>query len=394
VLPLDSLGAADRPLAGGKGASLGELVRAGFPVPAGFVVTTAAFREALGALDPDGSIPRAVAALDPGDHQRVARVTAELRARVASAPLSGALAAALAAAYAQLGAAPGAAAGTGAAAGPVPVAVRSSGTAEDAASASFAGLQDSYLWVRGAEQVAAALRRCWASLYSVASVTYRLRRGPAGRQRLAAEAGAAMAVVVQRMVDARVAGVMLTRSPTTGDRSVVTVEGAWGLGSAVVGGEVTPDAWTVSKVTGEILKRTVASKPRRHRPDSRAAGSGVVAEEVPAELRDRPCLSDAEVRALARLGARVERHYGTPQDIEWALERDLEPLDLGAAHGLFLLQSRPETAWSGRETTPVATPKPRAFDHVMARFSAAGPSDPGRPAGHGSGTGSKGGRHR
>jgi pyruvate,water dikinase len=159
--------------------------------------------------------------------------------------------------------------------------------------------------------------------------------------------------------------VALTRSPATGDRSVVTIEAAWGLGSAVVSGEVTPDTWVVNKVDGEIIRRTVASKPRRHRPDP--AGSGVLDEAVPAELQDRPCLSDAEVQALARLACLVERHYGAAQDIEWALARDL-PAD----RGLFLLQSRPETAWSRRRAAPVATPKPRAFDHVAALLSGRG----------------------
>lgn len=384
MLSLAALGGGDRQLAGGKGASLGELLQAGFPVPAGFVVTTAAFREALRARDPEGSIPRALGALDPDDHERVARVTAEVRARLVATPLPETLTGAIVAAYRELGAAPGGSdtcpgglAGTVPAA--VPVAVRSSATAEDATEASFAGLQDSYLWVRGAERVLDAVRRCWASLYSVESVTYRLRLGLGP----AAEAATAMAVVVQRMVDARAAGVLFTRSPTTGDRSVVTVEGAWGLGSAVVSGEVTPDAWTVSKVTGEILKRTVASKPRCHRPDPDPAGSGVLAEELPAELRDRPCLSDEEVRALARLAWQVERHYGAPQDIEWALERGAELLALGPLHGLFLLQSRPETAWSGRDATPLATPKPRAFDHLLGLFTpgAGKATAPGDPAG-------------
>lgn len=378
VVPLGSLGAADRPVAGGKGAGLGELLRAGFPVPAGFVVTTAAFREAIGALDPSGSMAAAVRGLDADDHATVGRVTAAIRERIVAAPLPAAVAAGIAAGYRGLGG--GEVAGTGA--GDVPVAVRSSATAEDAADASFAGLQDSFLWVRGGERVADRLRRCWASLYSVESVTYRLRRGLG--LGLDAVAGMAMAVVVQRMVDARAAGVMFTRGPATGDRSVVTIEAAWGLGSAVASGEVTPDAWTVSKVTGEVLRRAVASKPLRHRPDPDPAGSGVLAEELPRELRDQPCLSDAEAQALARLACQVERHYGTPQDIEWALARDLELLDLGPAHGLFLLQSRPETAWSGRDATPVATPKPRAFDHLMGLFSS--PSGPER-----SGTSNSGG---
>jgi phosphoenolpyruvate synthase/pyruvate phosphate dikinase len=344
VLPLSAVGAGDRPVVGGKAASLGELARAGLRVPPGCVVTTAAFVAAMRAVDPDGSLARQADRLDPDDLEQVARVTAGIRDRITAAPLPGALASAIAAGYRALGPrSPDA----------VPVAVRSSAIGEDAADASFAGLQDTYLWVRGGEQVADRVRRCWASLYNVESVTYRLRHG---------WEATAMAVVVQRMVDARSAGVVFTRSPATGDRSVVTIEAGWGLGSAVVSGEVTPDTYVVSKVTGEVLRRTVASKLRRHRPDP--AGSGVLDEEVPREFQDQPCLSDAEVQALARLACLVERHYGAAQDIEWALAPGLPP-----DHGLFLLQSRPETVWSRREPAPVATPKPRAFDHLAALFS-------------------------
>jgi pyruvate,water dikinase len=347
VLPLAAVGAGDRFAVGGKAASLGELARIGLRVPPGCVVTTAAFTAAMRAIDPSGSLARRVDRLDPDDHQRVAKVTAAIRERIRAAPLPAGLAAAIMTAYRAL---------TAGDADAAPVAVRSSAIGEDAADASFAGLQDTYLWVRGGERVADRVRRCWASLYNVESVTYRLRRG---------WSATAMAVVVQRMVDARAAGVAFTRSPTTGDRSVVTIEAAWGLGSAVVSGDVTPDTWVVNKVDGEIIRRTVASKPCRHVPDP--AGSGVLEEEVPAELQDRPCLSDAEVQALARLAWLVERHYGAAQDIEWALARDLPP-----DRGLFLLQSRPETVWSRRQAAPVATPKPRAFDHVAALLSGRG----------------------
>jgi phosphohistidine swiveling domain-containing protein len=347
VRSLAGTGGGDRPTVGGKCASLGELIGAGLRVPPGFVVTTAAFQQAMGALDPDRSIVREVAELGPDDHDTVVRVTAEVRERIRSAPLPDELAAAIADWYRSLGeeAGPG-----------VPVAVRSSATAEDSAEASFAGLQDTYLWVSGADVVVDRVRACWASLYSVESVSYRLRRG-------LPEEAMAMGVVVQRMVDARCSGVMFTRSPTTGDRSVVAIEASWGLGSAVVSGLVTPDTYVVNKVTGELLERTVSSKLRQHRPDP--AGHGVVDDEVPERLRDRPCLSDDEVGALLRAARLVEHHYGSSQDVEWAISR--EPDDR-----LFLLQSRPETVWSRRAPEPVATPKARAFDHVVALLGSTG----------------------
>jgi pyruvate, water dikinase len=327
---------ADRESVGGKGASLGELTHAGVPVPPGYVVTTAAFEAFLGALDPSGEIRTRIEALDADDAGAISRATAPVRERIEAAPLPDDVEAAVVDAYREFADAEAA-----------PVAVRSSATSEDGADASFAGLQDTYLWVRGEGSLIDHVRRCWASLYSVESVCYR-------RRLKLPEHGLAMAVVVQRMVDPRCAGVMFTRSPLTGDRSVVALEAAWGLGSALVSGDVTPDKYVVGKVTGDITARTVSTKLRRHRMDP--SGSGVVEEDVPDELRDRPCLSDEEIGELVRIAKRVEAHYGCPQDIEWAICDD----------GVVLLQSRPETVWAGREARPVSAPKPKAFDHVVA----------------------------
>ena len=170
------------------------------------------------------------------------------------------------------------------------MAVRSSATTEDAEDASFAGLQDTYLWVKDAQATLRYVRSCWASLYSVPSIAYRRKHG-------LPESGVAMAVVVQRMVNARTAGVMFTRSPMTGDRSVVTIEGAWGLGSSVVSGEVTPDRFVIAKITGEISVRDISDKHVQHLP---APGGGVSDVETPENLRRAPCLSDAEIAALER----------------------------------------------------------------------------------------------
>ena len=165
-----------------------------------------------------------------------------------------------------------------------------------------------------------------------------------------------MAVVVQRMVDARAAGVMFTRSPLTGDRSVVTIEGAWGLGSSVVSGEVTPDRFVIAKITGEISVREISDKHIQHLP---APGGGVHEVEVPADLRRAPCLGDEQITALKEVGRKVERLYGRPQDIEWAVDRSGE---------IFLLQSRPETVWSSKEQVPVARPAENPLQHVMRIF--------------------------
>ena len=341
VLRFGEIGRDDVAAAGGKGASLGELLRAGIRVPDGFMVTTAAFREAIGALADE--IGHRIAALDPADAARLATVTAEIRELVESAPPPAAVSDAIVTGYEGLCGEAGQS--------DLPVAVRSSATSEDSAEASFAGLQDTYLWVTGAQSVLDHVRRCWASLYSVESVTYRLRRG-------IPETDLAMAVVVQQMVGSRSSGVMFTRSPQTGDRSVVAIDASWGLGSAVVSGDVTPDSFVVSKVTGEIARRTIAAKTRWHQPDP--SGRGVVETDVPTQLQDVPAISDDEIAELVAIARTVEAHYGCPQDIEWAVSRTAPP-----GENVFLLQSRPETVWANKDAAPAAAPTARAFDHVF-----------------------------
>jgi pyruvate,water dikinase len=353
VLRFADVGIDDVPSVGGKGASLGELLRAGIRVPNGFVVTTAAFRQAIEHLDAEGDIIRRIAALDPADAATLAATTAEVRAVVESAPLPADVADAVTASYVELCAESGE--------HDLPVAVRSSATSEDSADASFAGLQDTYLWVRGAAEVLEQVRRCWASLYSVESVTYRLRRA-------IPEDDLAMAVVVQRMVDSRSSGVLFTRSPLTGDRSVICLDASWGLGSAVVSGDVTPDSFMVSKVTGEITRRTVATKTTWHQPDP--SGSGVVETEVPGQLQDVPSLSDEEIAELVAIARTVEAHYGCPQDIEWAVSRSA-----AGGENVFLLQSRPETVWAQKDAErAAAAPAARPFDHVFNLLGGKRPS--------------------
>ena len=322
------IGLADRAQVGGKGGSLGELQRAGVDVPAGFVVGTPAFEGCMARLESLAPFRALVERLPADDLPAVSALSSALRARIEGVDLDPALAADIQGAYAALGDPAEAAV----------VAVRSSATTEDSAAASFAGLQDTYLWVTSAADVLDKLRRCWGSLYSVESLSYRLRnRMP--------EAGVAMAVVIQRMVDAHTAGVMFTRSPTTGDRSVITIEASWGLGSAVVSGEVTPDRWVVGKITGEVQRRDISGKTIEHVP---AQGGGVLARAVEPARQFEAALSDAQLQTLRALGRRIERHYGRPQDIEWAIERGSERV--------LLLQSRPETVWSSKEAAPAAQP--------------------------------------
>lgn len=333
------IGLKDRPAVGGKGGSLGELTRAGVGVPPGFVVRTAAFECFLGALEREEPIRSCAEALADHELERIKSASEQLRARFESAPLPEQLQKEICAAHAAL-----------CSEGPnLPLAVRSSATTEDGEDASFAGLQDTYLWVTGAQVTLHSVRSCWASLYSVPSIAYRRKRG-------IPEDKVAMAVVVQRMVDARSSGVMFTRSPLTGDRSVVTIEGAWGLGSAVVSGEVTPDRFVIAKITGEISVREIRDKHVRHAP---ANGGGTTEVETSEELRRVPCESDEELAALRDIACKVERHYGRPQDIEWAIDHSGK---------IFLLQSRPETVWSAKDRVPVAKPEANPLQHVMNIF--------------------------
>ena len=335
------IGLDDRPRVGGKGGSLGELQRAGINVPPGFVVRTEAFADVIDPLERYSPLRSRIEALAADDLQMIGAVSRELRARIEDAPLPADLKLEIRDAYARLG---------GLAAPPA-VAVRSSATTEDAADASFAGLQDTYLWVTQADSLLHKIRSCWASLYSLESLSYRLRHG-------IAESTAAMAVVVQTMVDARTAGVMFTRSPLSGDRSVITIEAAWGLGSALVGGEVTPDRWVVAKITGEISVRDISDKAIRH---AQSPAGGVEQLAVEESLRREPCLSDQELDSLRAIARQIERHYGRPQDIEWAIDRHTQQI--------LLLQSRPETVWSNKDSQTAAIAQASdPLQHVMRIF--------------------------
>ena len=331
------VGIADRPTVGGKGGSLGELTQAGIAVPPGFVVTTSGFETFLEALEARAPVRARVAVLDPSDLGAATKLSEELRRRVIEEPMPAEVEQAIRAAYAELSP------------NGEPVAVRSSATTEDAEDASFAGLQDTFLWVLGPDQMVARVRECWGSLYSIESMTYRLKHA-------IPEEGVAMAVVVQRMVDAMCAGVMFTRSPTTGDKSVITIEGAWGLGSAVVSGEVTPDRWVLGKITGEISVRDISDKHARQVP---AEGGGIHEVANEAAIATQPCLTDEQLMALREVGRRIERHYGKAQDIEWALDQ---------AGNVLLLQSRPETVWSAKDAAPIAPVAANPLSHVMNIF--------------------------
>ena len=296
---LDLANCADVPATriGGKALGLGRLLSLSIDVPPGFVVGTEVFATWMDAHGLAGQVRDRLRGAD--DVAALKAATSEIGALMAAVPLQSPE---IDAAYGKLAGDAGAA-----------VAVRSSATGEDARESSYAGQQETILWVRGAAAVRRAIVDCWASLFSFEAVQYRSHLG------LEPEQGE-MAVVVQAMVDAEAAGVMFTIDPLTGDPSQITIESTVGLGTALVSGEVTPDRYCVDKVTLELRSRTLVGD----------AGS----------------LSDAEVVALAEIGKRVERASGSAMDIEWALGAGGQ--DAGSARPIFLLQARPETGQRAR----------------------------------------------
>ncbi|OUC88547.1 PEP/pyruvate-binding domain-containing protein, partial [Streptosporangium minutum] len=305
ILKFDDIDAGMLPIVGGKAANLGVLTAAGLPVPPGLCVTTEAYRrvtEQAGLED----VLDALAVTAAGEIRALNELAGRARELVISAPVPADIADAV----------------RRSAHGPV--AVRSSATAEDLPHASFAGQQDTYLNVIGADAVLDAVRRCWASLWSDRAVAYRAANGIDHRAVLAA-------VVIQEMVQSEVAGVMFTANPVTGRRHEAVIDASPGLGEAVVSGAVNPDHFVVDTATGRITERRLGDKRLAVRS---LPGGGVEHVETDVAGVAGACLTDAQIRALAELGGRVEDHYGSPQDTEWAV-------DAGGA--LWLTQSRPIT---------------------------------------------------
>lgn len=314
-------------LLGGKCASLVTMTSAGMPVPPGFAITTASYDAFLYESGLRAEIAACLEGLDPNDIAAVDDCSARIRAQIESRPVPQAVSDALRTAYTEL---------QSPFACEVPVAVRSSATAEDLPDASFAGQQDTYLWLLGYEAVRHHVRACWASLYTSRAILYRLKNN-------ISEDDLSMAVAVQKMVNARVAGVAMTMDPGTGDRSKVAIDASWGVGEMVVSGLVTPDHIVLDKVVLSVVREVIGDKHAELVPD--AAAGALVEREVEAERRTTRCLTDAELEAVAAMAKRAEKHYRCPQDVEWALDADLPP-----GEDLVLLQARPETVHSSKPT--------------------------------------------
>ncbi len=343
VVGFEYIDKASLPVVGGKNASLGEMLKAGIRVPPGFAVTTDSYLEFITGAGIANEIQNILAAVAPDDVASLDDASAQIRSLIENVPMPSAIADAIREGYAGL-------------CGKcqvedLPVAVRSSATAEDLPTASFAGQQDTYLWVKGLDNVLRMVQKCWASLFTPRAISYRIKMDFPHERVL-------ISVGIQKMVNSRAAGVMFTLNPINGDPSKVVIEGSWGLGETVVSGAVTPDEFIVDKVIFEISGRTISPKTVECVYDGER---GVMHCEVASDRQNTPCIDDQEVKELVRVAKQIEDHYGSPQDIEWAIDQDFP-----FPENIFIVQSRPETVWSQRPKEPALGGK-TAYELLMEK---------------------------
>ena len=314
VKKFEDLNKSDIPIAGGKGANLGELTQAGIPVPPGFVVTAQTYEKFMLETGINDKVLSILDEIDINDTKALQAASEEIKAIINEAPIPEDMILFITEAYNQLcqrfdG-------------DDVEVAIRSSATAEDLPEASFAGQQDTYLYVSGIDAVLEYIRKCWASLFEARAIFYR-------EENDFEHAKVLIAVVVQKMANADKAGVMFTVNPSTGEE-IALIEGSWGLGEAVVSGDVTPDNYQVDKADNSVINVTISDKKVMYINDENETSIKV---DVPEEKRNERVLSDEELIELTEMGKRIQAHYGEPMDTEWAFENG----------ELFLLQARPIT---------------------------------------------------
>lgn len=331
---------------GGKAASLAQMTNEGLPVSPGFAVTAQAYRDFLAASGVQSSIDEVLATLkaDSG-HAEITAAESTILGLLEPLAVPEEIRAEVTAAYERLCTSTGVS--------DVRVAVRSSATAEDSVEASFAGEFETWVDISGVDQVIEHVRQCYLAVFTARVLSY------LGEKEI--DPGLIeMAVVVQKTVRARAAGVMFTLSPTTGDRSRIVLEASWGLGLSVVGGEVTPDRYMVEKVGLEVVVREAGHKHIEYR-------TGDAPQDVPQDRRDELCLSDDEVLALSRFGKQLERVHGAPMDIEFAVDEELPE-----GENLILLQCRPETVWSQAQRAPKFDQKQGVMSWITSSISGAG----------------------
>lgn len=331
ILDFEKLDRGSLAVVGGKNASLGEMIKAGIRVPPGFAVTTDSYLSFITQTGIKDTILSILSTIRPEDVASLNRASEEIQDMVRNADMPDEIRSAIADGYQRLCRSCGIP--------NVQVAVRSSATAEDLPTASFAGQQDTYLCQSGEEGVVSSVRRCWASLFTPRAIDYR-NKNHFPHEKVFISVG------VQKMVKSRAAGVMFTLNPTDGDPSKVVIEGNWGLGETVVSGSVNPDKFVVDKVVLEISQKTISTKHVKciYSPN----GKGTVDVDVEPDLQNRCCLEDPEVRELVGIAKKIEAHYGRAMDIEWAIDEDFS-----FPENIFIVQARPETVWSQRQKAPL-----------------------------------------
>ncbi|MBA4494833.1 phosphoenolpyruvate synthase [Paenactinomyces guangxiensis] len=309
VLHFNEINHNSLPIVGGKGANLGEMTQAGFPVPPGFCITVAAFQQFIAASDIMDRFFTLLHQLKPEQLEEIKTLGKQIRDHILTLPLDETIRTEIIHAWIKLG-------------DNHSYAVRSSATAEDLPTASFAGQQETYLHVKGQDQLIEAVKKCWASLFTDRAIVYRIKNGFDHKS-------VSLSVVVQRMVFPEVSGILFTADPVTGHRRTVSIDAGFGLGEALVSGIVTADLYKVRD--HEIIQKQIAKKEKGVFP---VAEGGTEVRELPPELRQKQALPDHNILELAELGRRIENHYGSEQDIEWCLEGD----------DIYILQSRPITS--------------------------------------------------
>jgi pyruvate,water dikinase len=326
VIWFENLRKTDIPSVGGKNANLGEMINAGIPVPPGFAITAYSYKKFIEETGIATKIYDIIkeTVTNPSDPAQYEIASKKIRELVESTPMPKDVADAVKSAYEELC--------KKLDIKDVFVAIRSSATAEDLADASFAGQQETYLNVKGVNEVLEKTVKCWSSLFTPRAIFYRTEKGFAHERVF-------ISVGVQKMVNSKAAGVIFTINPVTGDSNQIVIEGNYGLGEAVVSGAVTPDDFIVDKRIMKIVERRISKKIVQYVGDPNTGKT--IHLEVPAEKQEKPCISDEEILKLAELAKRIEQHYGKAQDIEWAIDSDLP-----FPSNVFIVQSRPETVWS------------------------------------------------
>ncbi len=330
---------------GGKIANLGELTKAGFPIPPGFAITTEAYREFMTKNNIYDRIHKLLEPLnkDVDNHTLLENICIKIMNEIESGKMPDKIERAIFSAYKELIKKVGVQ--------KVRVAVRSSATTEDMEDASFAGQHESYLNVSRIDEIINKVKKCWASFFTPRAISYRLKHELDYQE-------ISMGVAIQKMVDSKVSGVMFTIHPITSNKDVIVIESVWGVGEGLVSGLCTPDNYLIDKITFEILQKKISSKDIEIVYDEKIQEN--VSKKVSSAKRTLPCLSEEELIELAKIGKKIEEYYGSPQDIEWAIDANLK-----FPKNIFILQSRPETVLSRREPL---RPKSEVLDSILTNI--------------------------